>query len=256
MAHPKSPKSPRPPQGLPDRDTLLKYLRETGEADKAAIARAFGLKGADRRALRELLKELESQGALGRRGRRGFAEAGAVPEVGVVDVVERDPDGDLLVKLTKGEDAPLVVLAPDRAAEGGQPPGLGDRLLVRFVRLESGELEARLIKRLGQSAHRVLGVIRKARREVRVEPVDRRSKDSLVIPDYAAADLRDGDLVVAQVGPAERRYGPHRGKVLEVVGREDEPRAASLIAIHAHGIPTGFSEAAEAEARAAKSKKK
>ncbi|CAN7298565.1 ribonuclease R [Phenylobacterium sp. LjRoot219] len=248
---PRSPKLTRPPQGLPDRDTLLKYLRETGEADKAAIARAFGLKGADRRALRDLLKELEGQGALGRRGRRGFAEAGALPEVGVVDVVERDPDGDLLVKLTKGQDAPLVLLAPDRQAEAGQAPGLGDRLLVRFVRGEDGQLEARLIKRLGQSAHRVLGVVRKARREVRVEPVDRRSKDSLVIPDYAAGDLRDGDLVVAQVGPAERRYGPHRGKVLEVIGREDEPRAASLIAIHAHGIPTGFSPAAEAEAEAA-----
>lgn len=248
---PRSPKLTRPPQGLPDRDTLLKYLRETGEADKAAIARAFGLKGADRRALRDLLKELQGQGALGRRGRRGFAEAGALPEVGVVDVVERDPDGDLLVKLTKGEDAPLVVLAPDRQAEAGQAPGLGDRLLVRFVRDADGQVEARLIKRLGQSAHRVLGVVRKARREVRVEPVDRRSKDSLVLPEFAAADLRDGDLVVAQVGPAERRYGPHRGKVLEVIGREDEPRAASLIAIHAHGIPTGFSQAAEAEAEAA-----
>ena len=37
-----------------------------------------------------------------------------------------------------------------------------------------------------------------------------------------------------------------------MVGREDDPRAASLIAIHTHGIPTGFSEAAEAEARAAR----
>jgi ribonuclease R len=251
MARPRSPKLTRPPQGLPDRETLLKYLRETGEADRAAIARAFGLKGADRRALRELLKELEGEGALGRRGRRGFAEAGALPEVGVVDVAERDPDGDLLVKLTKGEDAPLVPLAPNRPEETGAAPGLGDRLLVRFVRLESGELEARLIKRLGQSAHRVLGVVRKARREIRVEPVDRRSKDSLVLAEHDARDLRDGDLVVAQVGPAERRYGPHRGKVLEVVGREDDPRAASLIAIHAHGIPTGFSQAAEAEAEAA-----
>jgi ribonuclease R len=251
MARPRSPKPSRPPQGLPDRQTLLNYLRETGEADRAAIARAFGLKGADRRALRELLNELQGEGALGRRGRKGFAEAGALPEVGVVDVVERDPDGDLLVKLTKGEDAPLVPLAPDRRGEAGAAPGLGDRLLVRFARLESGEFEARLIKRLGQSAHRVLGVVRKARREIRVEPVDRRSKDSLVLNEHEAAELRDGDLVVAQVGPTERRYGPHRGKVLEVVGREDEPRAASLIAIHAHGIPTGFSQAAEAEAEAA-----
>jgi ribonuclease R len=249
MARPRSPT--RLPQGLPDRDTLLNYLRETGEADRAAIARAFGLKGADRRALREMLKALEAEGALGRRGRKGFAEAGALPEVGVVDVVERDPDGDLLVRLTKGEDAPLVVLAPDRKAEAGQAPGLGDRLLVRFVRLSSGEFEARLIKRLGQSAHRVLGVVRKARREVRVEPVDRRSKESLLLSPEAGEDLRDGDLVVAQVGQAERRYGPRPGKVLEVVGREDEPRAASLIAIHAHGIPTGFSQAAQAEAEAA-----
>ncbi len=251
MARPRSPKPSRPVQGVPDRQTLLNYLRETGEADRAAIARAFGIKGADRRALRELLKDLEAEGALGRRGRKGFAEAGALPEVGVVDVAERDADGDLLVKLAKGEDAPLVPLAPERSAEKGPAPGLGDRLLVRFVRLESGEVEARLIKRLGQSAHRVLGVVRKARREIRVEPVDRRSKDSLLLSEHEAGELRDGDLVVAQVGPAERRYGPHRGKVLEVVGREDDPRAASLIAIHAHGIPTGFSQAAESEAEAA-----
>jgi ribonuclease R len=251
MARPRSPKSNRPPQGLPDRETLLKFVRESGETDKAAIARAFGLKGAERKALREMLSGLKEDGALSRRGRAGLAEAGALPEVGVADVVERDADGDLLVKLTKGEDAPLVPLSPDRTAEAGQAPGLGDRLLVRFVRLESGEFEARMIKRLGQSAHRVLGVIRKARREVRVEPVDRKSKQSLLLGESEGAELRDGDLVLAQVGPAAARYGPHSGKVLEVVGREDDPRAASLIAIHTHGIPMGFSQTAEAEAEAA-----
>jgi ribonuclease R len=98
----------------------------------------------------------------------------------------------------------------------------------------------------------VLGVVRKARRETRVEPVDRRSKESLILAEPDARELRDGDLVVAQVsGGADRRYGPKRGRVLEVVGREDEPRAASLIAIHTHGIPTGFSQAAEDEAEKA-----
>ncbi len=244
----RTPRAARAPQGLPDRETLLKFIRESGETGKAEIARAFGLKGADRRALREMLNALEAEGALGRRGRRGFAEAGALPEVGVADAVERDADGELLVRLSRGEDAPLVPLAPS-GAEKGPAPGLGDRLLVRFVRLESGDYEARLIKRLGQSAHRILGVVRKARREIRVEPVDRRAKESLTLP--PDTEVRDGDLVVAQVEPHGPRYGPKRGKLLEVVGREDEPRAASLIAIHAHGIPTGFSEAAEAEAGAA-----
>lgn len=248
MARPKTPKSARFAKGLPDRDTLLKFIRESGETDKAAIARAFGLKGEDRRQLRAMLQALQADGALGKRGRRGLAEAGALPEVGVADVVERDPDGDLLVRLTRGEDAPLVPLAPGGDVKGGAP-GLGDRVLVRFVTLENGETEARLIKRLGQSAHRILGVVRKARREVRVEPVDRRSKDTLLLPE--GEDVRDGDLVIAQVEPHGPRYGPKRGKLLEVVGREDEPRAFSIIAIHAHGIPTGFSEAAEAEAEAA-----
>ena len=256
MARPKTPKKSkklvkpptRPPQGLPDRETLLAFIRENGEPNKAGIANAFGLKGADRRALREILQALEAEGALGKRGRRGFAEAGALPEVGVVDVVEKDTDGDLFVKLVKGEDAPLVPLTPGKDATGGAP-GLGDRLLVRFDRLETGEYQAKLIKRLGQSAHRILGVVRKVRREVRVEPVDRRSKDSLLLP--PGEEVRDGDLVLAAVESHGGRFGPKHGKLLEIVGREDEPRAASLIAIHTHGIPMGFSAAAEAEAEEA-----
>jgi ribonuclease R len=170
-----------------------------------------------------------------------------------VDVVERDPDGDLYVRLVKASEAlPAIRLAPGPGEAPAGAPGLGDRLLVRFETRETGETEARLIKRLGQSAHRILGVVRKARREIRVEPVDRRSKESLLLTPAEGADLNDGDLVLAQVGgSAERPHGPRRGKVLEVVGREDDPRAASLIAIHTHGLPTGFSDAVEAEALAA-----
>jgi len=248
MAKSKMPKSTRFAKGVPDRETLLKFIRESGETDKAAIARAFGLKGEDRRVLRSLLQTLEADGALGKRGRKGFAEAGALPEVGVADVVERSTDGDLLVKLTKGDDAPLVPLAPGGDPKGGAP-GMGDRLLVRFVKLENGETEARLIKRLGQSAHRILGVVRKSNREVRVEPVDRKTKDTLLLPQ--GENVRDGDLVLAQIESHGSRYGPKHGKLLEIVGREDEPRAYSLIAIHTHGIPMGFPEGAEAEAEAA-----
>jgi ribonuclease R len=255
MASIKRPRAPKAkvPQGLPDRDALIAYLREHGEAGKADMASAFGLKGADRRALREMLKELEASGALGRRGRRGFAEAGSLPPVGVVDVVERDADGDLFVRLARGgEDAPAARLAPGSHEKMAGAPGLGDRLLVRFERREDGVFEAQVIKKLGQSAHKILGVIRKSNREVRVEPVDRKSRETLILTDPEAQELRDGDLVVAAVGTAAQKYGPKRGKLLEVVGREDHPRAASLIAIHTHGIPTGFSPAAEAEAEAAK----
>ena len=176
-----------------------------------------------------------------------------LPPVGVADVVERDADGDLHVRLVKAAPDSLAIrLAPGPGEAAAGAPGLGDRLLVRFERLETGEIEARLIKRLGQSAHRLLGVVRKSRHEIRVEPVDRRSKESLLITDRDGADLRDGDLVLAQLGgAADRPHGPRRGKVLEIVGREDDPRAASLVAIHTHGLPTGFSDEVEAESLAA-----
>ncbi|WP_313003741.1 ribonuclease R [Brevundimonas sp.] len=241
----KTPK--RPAAGLPDKDTLIAFLREAGEAEKADIARAFGLKGIERRQLREMLKTLEAEGALGKRGRKGFSEAGALPPVGVADVVDRDADGELYVELVKGgEDAPRALLLPDR--EGKTPaPGLGDRLLVKFSRGAEG-WEARLVKRLDAGTNRVLGVIRKSARETRVEPVDKRSKDVLLIPSAQAGDLRDGDLVLASIEKGDHRYGPKRGKILESIGREDDPRAASIIAIHAHGLPTGFSEQVEREA--------
>ena len=178
----------------------------------------------------------------------------ALPPVGVVDVVERDADGELYVRLVKGHgEAQPIRLAPGKDEAAAGAPGMGDRLLVRFETAEGAETEARLIKRLSGAAPRVLGVARKSRGEVRIEPVDRRSKDTLIIAPHEAGGVSDGDLVLAQVlGAGERAFGPRRGKIVEVVGREDDPRAASLIAIHTHGIPTGFSAEAEAEAEAAK----
>ncbi|WP_374597759.1 ribonuclease R [Brevundimonas sp.] len=238
----------RPPAGLPDPDTLLAFLREAGTAEKTDIARHFGLKGHERRMLREMIRELEAAGRLGKRGRKGFAEVGALPPVGVADVSERDSDGDLYVRLVEAsEDAPHAVLVPDKTGKTGPAVGLGARVLAKFERGPDG-WEARIIKVLDTDTNRVLGVIRKSNREVRVEPVDRRSKDVLFVPPAQAGSLKDGDLVFASIEKGDHRYGPKRGKILEIIGREDDPRAASLIAIAANKVPMGFSEAVEKEA--------
>jgi ribonuclease R len=242
-------KSPRRPvAGLPDEATLIAFLREAGSAEKTDIARHFGLKGGERRALREMIRALEEAGKLGKRGRKGFSEVGALPPVGVADVVERDLDGELYVRLVEASaDAPRALLIPDNGGKTGPAPGMGDRVLVKFARGEDG-WEARLIKKLDAGANKVLGVIRKSNKEVRVEPVDRKSKDVLIVPHAQAEGLRDGDLVLAAIEKGDQRYGPKRGKILEKIGHEGDARAASLIAIAAHNVPMGFSEAVEKEA--------
>jgi len=195
----------------------------------------------------------------GRRERDGprprrDSRPGELPPVIVADVTERDADGDLFVRPTRaGADAPLIRLAPSRDERAGGAPGLGDRLLVRLETSSDGVREARLVKRLGQSAHRVLGVVRRVRRETRIEPVDRRAKSSLTLPDSEARDLVDGDLVLVQVDlDGHRSYGPKRARLVSKLGREDDPRAASLIAAHVNGVPMGFSPEALTEAEAAK----
>ncbi len=248
------PHRPAPPAaaGLPSRDEVAAFIAEQGETDIAEMARHFGVKGGDRRALRQLVKEMSGGGETTRRGRKGVALAGAFPPVGVADVVGRDGDGELQVRLAKAEDLPAVRLAPGRDDAGkGGAPGVGDRVLVRFERDAEGETEAKLIKKLGASAPKVLGVIRKGRREVRVEPADRRGRDVYLLAGPEAEALRDGDLVRVQAAGDGRGYGPKAARLLEVIGREDHPRAASLLAIAAHDIPTGFSQGAEQEAERA-----
>src|SRR5438477_620644 len=48
------------------------------------------------------------------------------------------------------------------------------------------------------------------------------------------------------------RYGALQAKVVERLGHIDDPKAASLIAIYSHDIPTEFSAAALAQAEAAR----
>ena len=104
-----------------------------------------------------------------------------VPGLGPDLVGESKGADDLAVRDDVEDDRPLG------------PPGLGDRLLVKFQRGGEG-WEARLIKKLDVGTNRVLGVIRKSARETRVEPVDRRSKDVLLVPQAQSGDLRDGDV--------------------------------------------------------------
>ena len=194
----------------------------------------------------------KGRGPLPPRARRRGEET---PSVGVVDVIAQDEDGELFVRLVKASaQAPLIRLAPSRDEAAAGAPGVGDRLLVRFEPLPDDQsgYEARLIKRLGQSAHRILGVVRKSGRDVRLEPVDRRTKESLLLSPNEARELSDGDLVLAQITSGDtHRHGPKLGRVVELVGREDDPRAASLVAVYAHDLPLGFSEDALAEAASA-----
>jgi ribonuclease R len=259
---------PKRPTSRPSpltRERVLEAIRKAGgKAQKRDIARELGIGPEQKKELRGILRGLEEEGALDRTGRKRYADAAALPESGVMDIVDRDHDGELLARM-RGPDGyfgPTIPLAPGdaRGRKGEAAVGVGDRVLARLHRDADGAYEARVTKRLGQSAHQVLGVFRTINDERGrkfggglVVPADRKARHDLMIDAANVDEAKDGDLVLVEilVGQRERAHGPKRGTIKEIIGKESDPRAASILAMHTHGIHPGFTPEQNAQAEAA-----
>ncbi|HMI97259.1 MAG TPA: RNB domain-containing ribonuclease, partial [Micropepsaceae bacterium] len=239
----------------PSRETILAHLAAHPGDTKRDVARALGVKGADRKVLKQILAEMAEEGAIERGRKRSLVPAGALPEVTVLEIFGEDPDGEPLgrpVEWAADGPAPSILILPGR--EEASAPGRGERVLARIARTPGGSTpyEARIIKRLGASAHRVLGVLRLEQGQPpRIEPIDRKTRYALVIDREELSGAKNGELVLAEPMARHSGSGP-RGRIVERLGSMDDPKAVSLIAIHAHGIPTEFPREALQEAEAAK----
>ncbi|MBO0902722.1 ribonuclease R [Jiella sonneratiae] len=237
------------------REAVLRFVADNpGRASKREIAKAFGVKGDERVALKTLLAELQAEGVISG-DRRRFKTPGALPPVGVFEIRRRGEEGELLgepVTWDRAEDGepPALPVRLDRAK--GAPPGVGERILARVVDPAAdggGEAGRHLtvIRVLEKRRSLALGVFRAMPGGGgRVEPVERRQLEYAVAPGDTR-DARDGDLVEVEAGP-RRRIGLAVGSVVEVIGSVNSEKAISSIALHAHGIPHVFPKAVLEEA--------
>jgi len=246
---------------LPTRDEILTFIREAGtQVGKREIARAFGLKGNDKIALKAILKDLSKAGTVKRGEKKHFGAAHAMPAVDAIEVTHADSEGDLFGKPLKWEfeAAPPTILVrqPSRLGKG-QPRrftvGVGDRILAKIIAAGDDTFEARPIKKLAAASARLLGVYepREDGSGGHLRPVDKKYRSEVWIAARDAGDAMAGDLVAAEI-TSEPRHGPQRARVLERLGPMDASRNLSLIAIHTHGLPHIFSEAAVQQAEQSK----
>jgi ribonuclease R len=235
---------------LPSEGEVVAFIRESPSAvGKREIARAFGVPPADRPALRDMLRQIERSGSVTRAANRRLVGGPPIPEITVVERFGTDEDGVPLARPVAwpGPDpVPVVRLAE----EGGAAIPVGARAAARLVRLETGEIEARVMRRLGSGGERIVGVFQKDREGGRVVPVDRRDKAEYRVGERDADGAGDGELIVAEMLPAAR-FGLPRVRVVERLGAASDPGAISLLAIASFDIPTEFPAAAIAEAAAA-----
>ena len=249
--------------GFPSRDAIVAFIRaHPGKVGTREIAREFGLKNADRAALKRILRELADDGTIEKHGKE-VSEPATLPATVMADITGRDSDGELVAIPTEWDEVesgepPKIRIHVPRRPQPGTAAGVGDRALLRVEKLEERDREGtvyrgRVIKVVDHAKTRVLGIFRALPDGGgRLIPVDKKQAGREL--NIAKADrngAEDGDLVSVDL-VRSRGYGLASGKVKERLGSLASEKAVSLIAIHAHEIPQAFSPAALREAEEAK----
>ncbi len=237
----------RQPKGLPNKEQILEFIQTSDTpAGKREIAKAFGLKGQEKIALKKRLKDMAEEGLIDGK-RTAYHRMGGVPKVTVLKIVAIE-DGEPVAEPenwspdTKEKPPRLMVKENKKMAALKR----GDRILARNEETERG-WRATPIKKLPARTEGLMGVVEKdGSGNYWLAPVDKRVRDSAPIGDVGEAT--EGELVLAErMGKSARS----KVKVVEVIGDPLAPKAFSLIAIAKHGIPHVFPQETMAEAERA-----
>jgi len=244
---------------LPSKKDILDFLETSpAKTGKREIARAFDIKGANRIALKALLRDMTEEGLLAG-SRRKLTRPGTLPSVTVIEITGRDADGEFVARPATWDaehGSPPRILMMENRDNFGPAAGVGDRVLARVTAQDSDAdypYLARTIKRLPRTASRSLLGIFRALDEGRgvIDPIDKKQLKEWTVPRDATGDAEDGELVRFEMARSAR-YGVPTARIVERLGNPEAQAAISLIALHAHGIPDVFPPAVVAEAEAAK----
>ena len=218
--------------GLPTEEQIRAYIREN--PDKIArrdIARAFGLGPREKITLKALLRQIQPRDDKEPRA----DDRRRLPSSLIVEVFDVDAEeGEALAHPVDPElGRPIIHL------RGETPLGVGERALIRIEGRRRGRFAGHVLRRMERAPERVLAVYRPDKEGDRLQPTSRKIRTEFMVAPGQHGGAKSGELVLVEVLP-QRRLGMPTAKVVEVLGSINAPRAASLVAIHTHEIPTEF----------------
>ena len=122
----------------PDKEAILRLIAESPRPlTKRDIVSAFGIRGDDRRDIKDMLRDLEADGEIVKTRGQEYTVPKGLPSVAVIEVTEIDIDGDVFAKPaewnegTQGE-VPKIEIVPDK--KGAPALKEGDRVLASLRR--------------------------------------------------------------------------------------------------------------------------
>lgn len=254
------PKTPSPPTAArsgkaaapqPSRQELADFIAQhPGRVGKREIARAFGMKGADREWLKATLRDMKDEGTIAPGRGKALRPPGVLPEVTVLRVTAVSRDGEAMATpVTWNEEGPPPTVSLISAR--GRAPGEGDRVLAKVEQQGRNRYRGKVIRVLESGPGEIVGRLKLEAGHARLIPADRKARAEVMIDLADLAGAADGDVVVAALVPG-RTYGLKQGRVLRRLGTLDDPKTFSRIAIARNDIPVPFPPEALAEAQKAK----
>jgi ribonuclease R len=166
----------------------------------------------------------------------------------IVGRVSTHPRGFAFVEPeTAGEEPGSIYIAGNNLNQAMH----GDRVVVRVEHRRSGDrIEGRILRILERSAAQIVGRYdRDPGGQGFVVPFDRRILMDVQIPRGEAGSAAVGEMVTVRITRFPTATRPALGRVVEVLGRLDEPGVDTAVIIRKYGLPDAHSAEAVAQAR-------
>ena len=231
------------------RDDILGRIRDRAHHPATAreLAQLLRVPREERSGFKRQLKSLVSDGTLLQiRGNRfGLAEKMDL----VVGRLQTNPGGFGFVvpdHAEPGQERQDIYIAASNLTEAMH----GDRVVARIERQSERGPEGRIIRILERSQETIVGRFEVDASDLGyVVPFDHRVLTDVHVPTGQWSSSEPGEMVLVEITrwPTATR-GPV-GRVIEVLGRIDEPGVDTQIIIRKHNIPDGHSEGSVEEAR-------
>ena len=248
-SHEESPKKSRGGSQPPtlDRRTVLRFMGQTDYRPMrfSELAEAMGLQDEQTVQLSELLHDLRTEGIVVNLKHKGLALARDTDLIRGTITLTRSGAAFVSAKGSKRE-----IFIPGSNTGTALP---GDTVLVRLTRgreAAGSRLSEGVVVRVEERANRtIVGAVRRGHRAWFVEPMQATISHRIVVAEIAGA--QEGDRVLVELDPWEDPQQAPEGRIVEVIGPEDDPAFDTLSVIKSHDLPLEFPAAVIDEAEKA-----
>ncbi|MBC8282623.1 MAG: VacB/RNase II family 3'-5' exoribonuclease, partial [Nitrospinae bacterium] len=209
------------------------------------LSKHLGITDAERKAFRNQIKEMAVQGSLIkiRGGRYGLPDEMNL----ITGKLQGHPNGFGFVIPDKHHDHNDVFVPRKSMNEAMHQ----DHVVVRVEsEKEPGRPEGRIIRILQRNTPNIVGVYQTFGRDGWVIPTEAKHIHDIFIPGKNRKDAKDGQIVDVKIETYPTRHQPPAGKVIEILGKSNDPEVEVQSILRKFGVRQGFPPKIIKEAKA------